>query len=135
MTRTAQNCSTARGELSACRLRGESAACDLTLLVLSNLLFLHLTALAERDPHGTKLLHCLRGAVGLPTEGREAACDLSLLVLSNLLFLHLTALAERDPHGTTTPCCVRPFTARVVEFAESKFPNLYPACLIFLSRC
>ena len=34
----------------------------------------------------------------------------------------LTILADRDPHGTTTPCYVRPFTARIVEFAEANFP-------------
>ena len=34
----------------------------------------------------------------------------------------LTTLADRDPHGTTTPCYVRPFTARIVEFAEANFP-------------
>ena len=46
-TRSAQNCSTARGELSACRLRGGSAASD---LLLQNSRFVPLASLVPQIP-------------------------------------------------------------------------------------
>ena len=58
-----------------------------------------LTRFALSQPAGRnlKLLHCLRGAVGLPTEGWEhPARDLLLLVSS---IKKLTTLAFRDSQG------------------------------------